>query len=350
MQDLALAFPENIRHGYTNCQSCHVSPTGGGVLTEYGRRSSEEFMFTWSKPNEADFLSGAVKPPEKLNIGGDVRFLSLHKDNKITESNVGFPMQVDLELSYKFFDQLTVDLGVGSYDGTPDVRRYYLMYQQSENWYMRAGKFFPAFGIMNPDHSIVTRRILKFDQSQETTNVEAGYLSENFEWIIDAISGSGAAGMPRDDGYSSRFAYYIGKNNQVGASYLHGKGVIWERDVYGAFALVSLGGGGLLQTEIDSQTRKAIDSEDLSLPKYTALITFTRLSWELTRGLNIFGTYESMDPDKSTFSQEQRSYGPGLQWFPRPHLEFLAKVEAKLDEAYSKDYGNQALLMSHYYF
>ncbi|RYZ80890.1 MAG: hypothetical protein EOP04_25000 [Proteobacteria bacterium] len=346
----AYSFPENIRHGYASCQSCHVSPSGGGVLTEYGRRASEEFMFTWSKPNEADFLNASVSLPKNLNIGGDVRFLSLHKDNKVTESNVGFPMQADMEFAYKLFDQLTLDVGVGSYDGTPDSRRHFIMYQPNENWFVRAGRFFPAYGIMNPEHSILTRRFLKFDQGQETNNLELGYLNEDFELIVNGISGTMGEEMKRDDGYSARFAYYLGKNNQVGANYLHGEGAIWERDVYGVFALVSIGKNGFIQSEIDLQSRKALDSTDESLPSNKALVTFTRVTWEVARGVNIFESIETLDPSGEDFSPRQRAYGPGVQWFPRPHLELLAKYELKLDEAFSKKYGNQAMLMSHYYF
>ena len=29
----AWAYPEMVRHNYPNCTSCHVSPSGGGVLT-----------------------------------------------------------------------------------------------------------------------------------------------------------------------------------------------------------------------------------------------------------------------------------------------------------------------------
>lgn len=321
------------------------------MLTEYGRSASQEFMFTWSKPKENNFLNGAVDLPENLSVGGDLRFMSLHKDNRVTESNVGFPMQADIELAYKFFDSLTVDVAVGSYDGSPDTRRHYLMYQPSENWYVRAGRFFPAFGITNPDHTVVTRRFLKFDQGQETLNAEFGYLSENFEFMVDAISGSGGEKMPKDDGYSARFAYYLGKNNQIGANYLHGEGSIWKRDVYGAFALISIGKNGIIQSEVDLQSKKALDSSDLSLPDNRALVTATRVSWEVYRGVNIFENIETLEPlGSNKFTPRQRTYGPGVQWFPRPHFELLAKYEVKLDEAFSKKYGNQAMLMSHYYF
>ena len=46
------AFPEMVRHNYSNCSSCHVSPSGGGVLTQYGRELSSAILSIWGAENE----------------------------------------------------------------------------------------------------------------------------------------------------------------------------------------------------------------------------------------------------------------------------------------------------------
>jgi len=33
----AWSFPEMVGKGYNNCLTCHHSPSGGGIVTEYGR-------------------------------------------------------------------------------------------------------------------------------------------------------------------------------------------------------------------------------------------------------------------------------------------------------------------------
>src|SRR5690242_17806457 len=69
---MSLCFPEMVRHGYNNCITCHVSPSGGGVLNHYGRSLSLEVMsFSGSEGEEQ--LLGFVKTPYWLNVGGDVR-------------------------------------------------------------------------------------------------------------------------------------------------------------------------------------------------------------------------------------------------------------------------------------
>ncbi|RYZ63714.1 MAG: hypothetical protein EOP05_23120, partial [Proteobacteria bacterium] len=49
----AEAYPDLIRHNYVNCTTCHVSPTGGGAMTEYGRAMSHELLSAWGTEREA---------------------------------------------------------------------------------------------------------------------------------------------------------------------------------------------------------------------------------------------------------------------------------------------------------
>src|SRR5271170_3463367 len=72
----AFGFAEMVRHGYTQCTACHVSPAGGGILTAYGRELSSDLLSTWSRPNEGQFLHSAVGAhlAEKgFLFGGDIR-------------------------------------------------------------------------------------------------------------------------------------------------------------------------------------------------------------------------------------------------------------------------------------
>ncbi|MGZ3694528.1 MAG: hypothetical protein ACXWQO_10135, partial [Bdellovibrionota bacterium] len=68
----AHAFAEMTTHGYTNCTACHISPNGGGTLTEYGRGLSKELLSASAKEGEEKFLYGLMQPPEWLQFGGDV--------------------------------------------------------------------------------------------------------------------------------------------------------------------------------------------------------------------------------------------------------------------------------------
>ena len=76
----ASAYPWMIRHGYSGCGVCHIDPSGGGLLTDYGRAQSDLLMATrWSgeKAEEAsptaDFGFGLFKLPEWLFLGFSYR-------------------------------------------------------------------------------------------------------------------------------------------------------------------------------------------------------------------------------------------------------------------------------------
>ncbi|RPH67156.1 MAG: hypothetical protein EHM78_22110 [Myxococcaceae bacterium] len=76
----AHAYPWMIRHGYTNCSTCHVDPSGFGLLTEYGRGQAQILLPTlWGgkKPDEIEptpgIVYGAVPLPSWLNVGLSLR-------------------------------------------------------------------------------------------------------------------------------------------------------------------------------------------------------------------------------------------------------------------------------------
>jgi len=41
LANAAHAYPFMIRHGYTQCSTCHTDPSGGTFLNEYGRAQSD---------------------------------------------------------------------------------------------------------------------------------------------------------------------------------------------------------------------------------------------------------------------------------------------------------------------
>src|SRR5262249_41585566 len=99
----AMAFPELIRHGYTQCTACHVSPNGGSLLNAYGRPLARAVLSTWSSQGEGGLLHGAVKDPAEhgVLIGGDVRSIQIRKENAKTLDGRFFLMQAELDGAYQ---------------------------------------------------------------------------------------------------------------------------------------------------------------------------------------------------------------------------------------------------------
>ena len=101
----AQAYPWMIRHDYTGCATCHVDPSGGGVLTEYGAAQGDILLRTRYGASAADpdvtpaagFLWGAVKPPAWFLPSGSIRTLTYA--DKIGSAGLGVGlvlMQADL--------------------------------------------------------------------------------------------------------------------------------------------------------------------------------------------------------------------------------------------------------------
>ncbi len=101
----ARAFPDTIRHGYTNCTTCHVSPAGGGLLNSYGRSLSRELISTWGYKNEEQPLHGLVNIPESASeaffVGGDARSLFRRAESSSSKIDEHFLMQEQLRLVHR---------------------------------------------------------------------------------------------------------------------------------------------------------------------------------------------------------------------------------------------------------
>ena len=346
----AHAFPENTRLGYASCSSCHVSPTGGGILTKYGRQASEEFMGTWSNKGENELLNGKVATPDWFLAGGDFRILAFARDNGVFHDKRAFPMQADGQFAAKFDFGLTAAASLGLYDRAIQSQNHFIMGNFGDNFFARVGRFFPAFGIYTAEHSVATRKGLGFNQGRESYNAEFGFISESGEIIFDAILQSGQIEISDEEkGFSTKAAWYAGGNSQLGVSYFSGKGTVWDRNIVGLFAITGLTKSTWVQAEIDHETKTPIENSDFSEKKFARLVTYEKLGWEMVRGLTLLGTYEATLPLIGSFDSKQWAAGPGVQWFIRPHMEVLTQAQIKYDETWSKKKGNLLSLMLHYY-
>src|SRR4051812_23670030 len=93
----AVAYPEMVRHGYFNCTTCHVSPNGGGVLTEYGRALSREVVSTWGIEGEGKPFYGLYTEPEWLRTGASFRVIQTYLNDPNQTKETAFPMQAEVE-------------------------------------------------------------------------------------------------------------------------------------------------------------------------------------------------------------------------------------------------------------
>ena len=97
----AAAYPQfQLSSGSARCSQCHISPVGGGLLTQWG---AEESSDTLTPGGDGRFLHGLVTLPEWLQLGGDFRVAALANDVGSTEGTelAAFPMQADIGAAIK---------------------------------------------------------------------------------------------------------------------------------------------------------------------------------------------------------------------------------------------------------
>jgi hypothetical protein len=348
----AFAFPDMVRHGYVNCISCHISPTGGGILTQYGRELSREILSHSGIEGESKFLYGAFKPPGWANLGGDFRNLVLMRDTPQFKEGRMILMQADLEsaVSYK---KVLVNSTFG-YRETPNsesttnnfiLRRHYINYRPNDELSFRAGKFGPSFGINTADHAIVTKRGLNWDQGSETYNFEAAWIGDRYNIFVTGILGRPEmAKLKREKGAAINTSVSFLDRFKMGLSYFNGKSETQKRQVYGLWGILGFNPHFYLLTELDFQDTIATSRSR----RQTGLVNYNKIDFEFVQGIHGFTTLELQQSNLSKENALNKFVGLGIQYFPRPHLDIIFTLQRHFYAAVEEP-TNFGFLVLHFY-
>lgn len=310
---IALGYPENIRMGYSSCASCHVSPTGGGVLTPYGRATSAE-MSTWGVG------AGEEALPTWLALGGDARYINVTTQDYHRK----FLMQADAEAAVSPVPGVWLAASAGIYgeEQRREYRRNYLLIA-NDNISLRAGRFFPAYGVMHPDHTAANRGGIGWNQGTESFNAEAAMRNSWGELVVTSLLSSPEQTRMGSDGYlfdatepglAARGSLYLGKSLVVGGSYWYGENQTESWLVAGPFLMWGLTRHLYLLAELDR--RQDLDGMTGALSHRD--LSWSMLGYEVYRGVHVRALHEY--ERGSRWSLE-------LQLLPVPHAEILYKAQ-----------------------
>jgi hypothetical protein len=280
----AEAYPWMIRHEYTGCGQCHADPSGGGLLTLYGRAQSELLLRTRyghkaSAPvpapapapaegegdsdfdaddaggpaggpsggaeSEADepskasgFLWGAFESPDWLLLGGSIRGLALRVAPSGAPADSRFvQMQADLRGQIAV-GGLRVNASVGfmhagaqpawltrSGENNLVSREHWVGYAWGEEAQMmlRAGRLNLPFGIRDIQHTLWVRTQTRTDINDGQQHGAAfAYTGDTFRGEVMAIAGNYQVTPDayRERGYSGYIEAAIAPRTAVGLSSL----------------------------------------------------------------------------------------------------------------------------------
>jgi len=344
----ARAFPEMIRHGYVNCTSCHVSPSGGGILTEYGRNLSRDTLSTWGTENEAKFLYGAVSTPEWLNLGGDIRAIQSYLENQTVKEARTISMQNDLEAAVKIANVFFV----GTY-GWDDIkqknlsRRHYILVPLTDQVNFRAGRFLSNYGLNIPDHVMFIRRPLGWDQGSETYNVELSWIGENANASLTGVLGRpDDTKLDREYGFITNLAVDLNEKSKLGVNFYQGSNKTQKRQMTGLYGMIGFSENLFWLTEFDFH-----QTETLQVPTepVQGFVEFQKVGYEFYKGMVGFAVQQWRKSRLKEDNSAQDSYGLGLQLFPRPHFEFEFVWLKQRDLANNPPFYDYAWILGHYY-
>jgi len=347
-QSRAWAFPELTRHGYTQCSACHLSPGGGGVLTAYGRQMSEEVLSTWTRKGEGQVLHGALKtdPAERgLLFGGDVRSIQTHRKNSTVRTGRYFLMQANAEIAYqseKYAAMISIgqieDPTSGRVQGNFNSTKFYGMFNFTDSWAIRAGRFTPQYGLNMPDHVLVTKQGIGFIPQLQYDTIETSLLLENWS-LFAGVSKNVDNTSPalKEDAVNVHGTYNFSERYKVGASGWYGERANDIRRVYGMNAILGFTHRLYNLTEIDFLNDKTRDG----------LHAMSRLGYEVFKGVTPYVQYQHQNSNMNSDGTTTRHYTLGANFYPRPHFEVSGQWSKVRNP---KEWSDDAYLLVHYYF
>jgi hypothetical protein len=352
----ASAYPWMIRHGYSGCGVCHIDPSGGGLLTDYGRAQSDLLMATrWSgeKTEEAsptaDFGFGLFKLPEWLFLGfsyrgGELVARSTTSDSSGQQQSTATDrrwvhMVADLRAGLRigrFRASGTIGwlpypasaISVTSNDKNNVVAREFWAGWElgDETGLVRAGRINLPFGLRNVEHTAWIRSATRTDINQDQQyGVSLLLAGETVRGEIMAIAGNYQLKPDdyRERGYSGYLEVMVAPSTALGFSSLVTRadrglstGVPTLRQSHGAFLrwgiLPQLG----LLAEADLILQQRLGSGVLE----TSAASWTQLDWEPIQGLHFMPAFETWKQYGDTTGLQTGEWLT-VDWFPWSHVE-----------------------------
>ena len=230
--------------------------------------------------------------------------------------------------------------------GTIFSRRHYAGYRPTETISLRAGRFGVAYGLNIPDHFVSIKRGLRWDEGSEAYNIEAAWLGESADLFVTGTVGRpDAPALNRDKGLALRSSIFLSDRFKLGWSYLYGASGFGGRHVTGPYAILGFSPRFFVLAELDFQRFAPAAGGDAQW----GVVNYVKVDYEVLKGVHGYVTQEYAKLDLRNVRSEMASFGVGVQFFPRPHLEINGSYQKQRVRAVSKDFADFAWLLLHYY-
>lgn len=339
----AAAYPWMVQHGYTACAQCHVDPSGGGVLTDYGRAQAEILLRTHYAEERGDpekisrFGFGAIPLPEPLQLQVDVRGMII-------------PAPTVRPILMQADARAAVQTGIFSASGTIGAvsegaqgawvtsndrwnlvsREYWAGITPAKGITIRAGRMNLPFGIRTEDHIVYVRSATGTTiNDDQQLGLAVAFGNRKIRAEVMGIAGNFQVRPDdfRKRGYSGFAGYAINKRLEVGISSLYTVAAL-DTDTLAPRAYMAHG----LFTRLSPVERLSIMAEadvtrddrdgDVSL----GVVGLGVVDFEATQGVHVLGLGEYCSAKLSEPDDAVWRAGAAAQWFFASRLDIRADL------------------------
>lgn len=350
----ASAYPWMIRHGYGACTTCHLDPSGAGVLTPYGRAQGDVLLRDHYTANgkggaeeaskSAGFLFGAFDTPDWLLPGGSYRGMYLYSKAPSPAPVIQrfVQMQADLKiglqpgifragasLGYAHGGALSASITSRDKDNLVS-REHWVGVAIGDAVMVRGGRIALPFGVRTIEHNAYVRASTRTDLNDtQQYGLALAYSDTKSRGELMAIVGNFALHPDdyRERGYSALFEYFVDPHVGLGVSSLRAQAlrdvttrVAYARQAHGLFVRASPWEPLVLMAELDWLLLAPDGASNAS--GYAGLL---QADVEVRQGMHVMVTGEALRPPQSGADP---SFGGwlSLTWFFAPHFDVRGDV------------------------
>ena len=362
----ASAYPQfQFSSGTNKCSQCHYVPSGGGLLSSWGRSEAGD---TISMAGNGAFLHGAVTLPSWIALGMDLRLAGTRTDDGGQESpqSAVFPMQWDFYARVAFTDSFSLmvegglrgevrpeDDALGArFTPTPEhfiSREHYFMWRPSATGpYARLGRFYAPYGIRFVEHIYFVRRYTGYELYNETYNLSGGYVSDQWELHLtaftpppssfpDALQSVGA----RESGGAGYFEYRLGDMAALAPQVRIGVGKEVSRYQGGLVGKLWVEKAKLLFLGEADFIRQQVSAANYGQNQFVSFLGATLFP---IQGIMLGAAYERFQENLAVKGTERNTFIGQLNVFPYAHVELVLLFRYLIDPA-----ATLGMVQLHYY-
>jgi len=297
----AITFPRMSVEYSIECSNCHINPSGGSMRTEFGNYSValNEFCL----PQTKDKFIKMYRSPrvsEGVTIGFDTRHL-------IFDNGRVFRMQTDAYVNFEPFKDFNYQLRFWE-NGI--IENYALFFLNDKKYFIKVGRFYPAYGLKNADHKAFNRERTGHGSNVYLDGISTGLSLNGYNFQAEVL----------DNFDQAIYGLHFFKTTSL--------------DEIG----LMIGGSLRLTEEIEGSNRGFPESRAIfggvSYDRFTAmgeidyagqgsdtLITYVNLTTRLEYGFYLIGEYNYFDEDRDSDNIVDEFVRLSVEVYPIPFFQ-----------------------------